>query len=189
MTFQPCGLQLRGDFEHIKVCQSSEEYLQHCDKERGSNGTSDQRLARPDPRAERAFGKGIEVTSLMAYKHKLVTHDNTSGSNEEAEKQLLALQSLRQSDWEEKQRLSQLLEEERQRNMTAVAADMMTKIKEQKRLSIQRINALTSEKTTLSKRFKDSKEDNAKLTIGAPPTILSIDICLETNIRCMVMPL
>jgi hypothetical protein len=77
---------------------------------------------------------------------------------------LQMMQSQQQSAWEEREKLSKMLEEERQRNMNAVVGDMMKQVKQQKRDRIKRINGLTNEKTALTKKFKDNKEINGKLT-------------------------
>lgn len=105
---------------------------------------------------------------IEALKQQLASSAATGSHGRDADPELLAklqaMQSQQQSAWEEREKLSKLLEEERQRNMNAVVGDMMNQVKQQKRDRIKRINGLTNEKTVLTKRFKENKEINGKLT-------------------------
>jgi hypothetical protein len=65
--------------------------------------------------------------------------------------------------WEEKEKLSQALEAERQANMNNVISEMMNTVKEQKVQHMKNIKRLTNEKAQVTNGFKEAKEGNVRL--------------------------
>lgn len=84
-------------------------------------------------------------------------------ANVELEQKLKEMESSQMSAWEEKERLSQALEAERQANMNTAISSMMQGVKEQKVQHMKNIKRLTNEKAVLSKTFKEHKDSNAAL--------------------------
>ena len=89
----------------------------------------------------------------------------------EIEKKLKEMQAEQMSAWEEKEKLSRALEEERQANMNTVISEMMHDVKEQKVQHMKNIKRLTNEKALLSKNFKEYKEFNVQLKAGLDGSI------------------
>jgi len=87
-----------------------------------------------------------------------------ASANPELEAQLLQMQRQQQSAWEEKEKLSKQLEEERSKNMNSIISTMMDSIKSQKLEHIKNIKRLTNEKNIRLKTFKDEKETNSRLS-------------------------
>lgn len=84
-------------------------------------------------------------------------------NSEELEKKLRDMEANQLNAFEEKERLSKALEEERQSNMNMVISEMMHSVKEQKVMHMKNIKRLTNEKTQLTKGMKDTKESNLKM--------------------------
>lgn len=80
--------------------------------------------------------------------------------DQEAESKLKELQEAQKSAWEERERLSKQLEEERQSNMNTVISNMMTTVKDQKVNIMKNIKRLTNEKANITKRMKLYKDSN-----------------------------
>ncbi len=78
----------------------------------------------------------------------------------EAERKLKELQEAQKSAWEERERLSKQLEEERQSNMNTVISNMMTTVKDQKVNIMKNIKRLTNEKANITKKMKLYKDSN-----------------------------
>ena len=76
---------------------------------------------------------------------------------------LRAMEEEQHNAWEEKERLSKALEDERQANMNVAISTMMTTMKEEKLHQMKTIKRLTNEKAALSKTLKESKDSQAKL--------------------------
>jgi hypothetical protein len=81
----------------------------------------------------------------------------------ELERKLREMEANQLNAWEEKEKLSQALEAERQANMNNVISEMMNSVKEQKVQHMKNIKRLTNEKALLTSQFKESKEANVKL--------------------------
>lgn len=81
----------------------------------------------------------------------------------EIERKLKEMEASQHNAWEEKERLSKALEEERQANLHTVISGMMQGVKDQKVQHMKNIKRLTNEKASLTKRFKECKDTN---TIG-----------------------
>lgn len=86
-----------------------------------------------------------------------------STNNKELEEKLLEMERLQMNTWEEKERLSKQLEQERESNMNQVISQMMQDVKEQKVSHMKNIKRLTNEKALLTKNVKDWKDDNTQL--------------------------
>ena len=84
-------------------------------------------------------------------------------NSEELERKLRDMEANQLNAFEEKERLSKALEEERQSNMNMVISEMMHSVKEQKVMHMKNIKRLTNEKTQLTKGMKDTKESNLKM--------------------------
>ena len=70
---------------------------------------------------------------------------------------------IHRSSWEEKQRLSKLLEEERNQNVNAVIGNMMQTVKDKKVTHMKNIKRLMLSKTELTQKQKVTKENNGEL--------------------------
>jgi len=84
-------------------------------------------------------------------------------NSEELERKLREMEANQLNAFEEKERLSKALEEERQSNMNIVISEMMHSVKEQKVMHMKNIKRLTNEKTQLTKGMKESKENNLRI--------------------------
>lgn len=84
-------------------------------------------------------------------------------NSDELERKLRDMEANQLNAFEEKERLSKALEEERQSNMNMVISEMMHSVKEQKVMHMKNIKRLTNEKTQLTKGMKDTKESNLKM--------------------------
>ena len=81
----------------------------------------------------------------------------------EVAKKLVEMEEAQKNAWDEKERLSRALEEERQANMNTVITQMMQGVKEQKVNHMKNIKKLTMEKTSLNDKFKQLKDVNGTL--------------------------
>lgn len=79
------------------------------------------------------------------------------------EKKMREMELQQQREWEEREKLSKALEEERQANVNTVMSDMMNAVKEEKVTHMKNIKRLTNEKALLNKNFKETKEHNVGL--------------------------
>lgn len=84
-------------------------------------------------------------------------------NSEELERKLREMEANQLNAFEEKERLSKALEEERQSNMNIVISEMMHSVKDQKVVHMKNIKRLTNEKTQLTKAMKETKESNLKM--------------------------
>lgn len=84
-------------------------------------------------------------------------------ANPEMEKRLHEMEASQQNAWEERERLSRALEEERQANMNTVISKMMQTVKEDKVNHMKNIKRLGNEKTALATKLKESTEANGSL--------------------------
>lgn len=76
---------------------------------------------------------------------------------------LREMEEQQKNAWEEKERLSKQLDDERQANVNAAISTMMSTMKDEKVLHMKNIKKLTNEKAALSKEYKEAKESTAKL--------------------------
>jgi hypothetical protein len=81
----------------------------------------------------------------------------------ELERKIKEMEANQLNAWEEKEKLSQALEAERQANMNNVISEMMNTVKEQKVQHMKNIKRLTNEKAQVTNSFKESKESNVRL--------------------------
>ncbi len=81
-------------------------------------------------------------------------------ANPELEKRLKEMEQGQQSAWEEKELLSKALEEERQANINTAISTVISQVKVQKVGHMKAIKRLTNEKTSLTKQFNDTKDEN-----------------------------
>ena len=88
---------------------------------------------------------------------------SSKGHDPEVERRLKEMEEAQRNAWDEKEKLSKALEEERQANMNTVITQMMQGVKEQKVNHMKNIKKLTNEKQTLNDRFKSLKDSNAAL--------------------------
>jgi len=86
-----------------------------------------------------------------------------SKEQQELAAKLKEMEEEQRNAWEEKEKLSRALEEERQANVNAAISNMMATMKEEKLHAMKAIKKLTNEKGSVSKTLKDSKELQAKL--------------------------
>lgn len=84
----------------------------------------------------------------------------------ELETKLRNMEEEQRNNWEERERLSRALEEERNQNMNTAVSSMMAGVKQQKVQRMKNIRRLTNEKVLLSKKFKEEKDVNAGLKQG-----------------------
>lgn len=89
--------------------------------------------------------------------------EKNNAMNAELEAKLKEMELSQLNAWEEKQRLSQQLELERQQNVNTVISQMMEDVKSQKVAHLKNIKRLTNEKQILLKNVKDYKDDNTVL--------------------------
>merc|ERR1711918_269697 len=73
--------------------------------------------------------------------------------------------------WEERERLSKALEEEREQNVNTALAQMMQAVKDEKVQHMKNIKRLTNEKALLSKNFKETKEKNSSVKVSLDKSI------------------
>jgi hypothetical protein len=81
----------------------------------------------------------------------------------ELQEKLREMERIQMNTWEEKEKLSKQLENERESNMNQVISQMMQDVKEQKVAHMKNIKRLTNEKALLTKNMKDWKEENTQL--------------------------
>ena len=103
-----------------------------------------------------------EVRNLKAEIEKLRKQLETGGgggggggnteADEELKKQIQEMEAAQHDAWEEKERLSQALEEERRSNLNNTISSMVHNVKEQKIEKMKVIKRLASEKQTLQKK-------------------------------------
>mmetsp|Transcript_20554 Transcript_20554/g.28323 ORF Transcript_20554/g.28323 Transcript_20554/m.28323 type:complete len:818 (-) Transcript_20554:135-2588(-) len=101
-------------------------------------------------------------------KLKLLAEGNNTSQNQEIpnleiERKLKEMEQSQQAAWEEKERLSKALEEERQANMNTVIGQMMQNVKDEKVQHMKNIKRLTNEKALLAKTFREAKDQGAQL--------------------------
>jgi hypothetical protein len=89
------------------------------------------------------------------------------------ELRLKAMQEEQLTAWDERERLSRELEEERQANMNSVISTMMKDMKDQKIDHMKKIKLLTIEKSDLAKKQKNSKEKCDALKASLDSRILN----------------
>ena len=77
---------------------------------------------------------------------------SSKGHDPEVERRLKEMEEAQRNAWDEKEKLSKALEEERQANMNTVITQMMQGVKEQKVNHMKNIKKLTNEKQTLNDR-------------------------------------
>ena len=83
--------------------------------------------------------------------------------NEEKAEQIAALEEQQKNDWEERRRLEEKLNEEREANLNVAMSDMMNNVKDKKVEQMKNIKKLQNEKSGTQKRMKDTKAKHAKL--------------------------
>lgn len=113
-------------------------------------------------RAQLAAG-GDSASASAPAAASMTASPGNSPEQQRLEQQLRAMEEEQRNAWEEKERLSKALEDERQANMNAAISTMMATMKEEKLHAMKTIKKLTNEKAALSKTVKDSKELQAKL--------------------------
>lgn len=86
-------------------------------------------------------------------------------SNPELEQKLHEMEADQRNAWEEKERLSKALEEERQANLNSVVSTMMEKVKKQKVEHMKAIKRLSNEKSALTQQMKEGKDSNTNLKV------------------------
>lgn len=101
-------------------------------------------------------------------KLKLLAEGNNTSQNQEIpnleiERKLKEMEQSQQAAWEEKERLSKALEEERQANMNTVIGQMMQNVKDEKVQHMKNIKRLTNEKALLAKTFREAKDQGSNL--------------------------
>lgn len=101
------------------------------------------------------------------------SHGAGEKADPELEKRLKAMEEEQKNAWDEREKLSQELEAERQSNMNSVISNMMKDMKDQKIDHMKKIKLLTIEKTDLGKKQKNVKEKCDALKASLDSRILN----------------
>ena len=85
------------------------------------------------------------------------------GADSSLTQRLQEMEAAQRDAWEERERLSRLLEDERQANLASAIKDMMATMKDEKVNHMKAIKRLSNEKSSLTKAAKEDKEQYSAL--------------------------